>query len=397
MKICLVASKFPPIVGGGETYIYLLATGLAKRGHNVSVVTSDFFKNRPVVSITNVEKNDFSIIKIDNFENFCSGRGNFKQTCQKLYSVLSDLAPDIIHVHNYLPMFLLAQFRGLLKAKVVFSFHNTPNPPYRICGYFENFNLDKYFCQRILKENSFDLLIAGSKYYFDSALELGLSRDKAEIIYLGIDCEFFKPMTRRKRLGARKIYDLPEEALIITLPSRIIRRKGILEAVKATEIIRKKHSKVLLFLPAFFNPFDRNYATEIKDYISKKNLSEQIIFPKKQIDHKNMNNVYAASNLVLAPSYYEGLGLTVLEAMGMGIPVVACRVHGIRESIRSGYNGILVKQKDEVQLARAIEKIFLDKDLRDKIIENGRKTVMSKFNIKQNISRTENVYHRLLG
>ncbi|MDD3679721.1 MAG: glycosyltransferase, partial [Candidatus Shapirobacteria bacterium] len=116
MKICLVASKFPPIVGGGETYIYLLATGLAKRGHNVSVVTSDFFKNRPVVSITNVEKNDFSIIKIDNFENFCSGRGNFKQTCQKLYSVLSDLAPDIIHVHNYLPMFLLAQFRGLLKA-----------------------------------------------------------------------------------------------------------------------------------------------------------------------------------------------------------------------------------------------------------------------------------------
>ncbi|MDD3679579.1 MAG: glycosyltransferase [Candidatus Shapirobacteria bacterium] len=204
-------------------------------------------------------------------------------------------------------------------------------------------------------------------------------------------------MTRRKRLGARKIYDLPEEALIITLPSRIIRRKGILEAVKATEIIRKKHSKVLLFLPAFFNPFDRNYATEIKDYISKKNLSEQIIFPKKQIDHKNMNNVYAASNLVLAPSYYEGLGLTVLEAMGMGIPVVACRVHGIRESIRSGYNGILVKQKDEVQLARAIEKIFLDKDLRDKIIKNGRKTVMSKFNIKQNISRTENVYHRLLG
>lgn len=395
MKICLVASKFPPIVGGGETYVYLLATGLAKRGHQVSVVTSNFSENRPATDIK--EKNGFTIMRVDGFEDFCKGKGDFNQICQKLYSALSSLDLDIIHIHNYLPMFLLTQFRNLLKAKVVFSYHNTPYPPQRICGYFSDFNLDKCFCQQILKGTGFDLLVTGSKHYLSNALKLGIDCHKANLVYLGIDCEFFKPPTEQKRIDARKKYDLSEGAPVITLPSRIIRRKGILEAVKAIEIIREKYPKILLFLPAFFNPSDKKYAAEVKDYISKKKLSEQIIIPTKQIDCKSMDSVYAASDLVLAPSYYEGLGLIVLEAMGMGVPVIACRVSGIKEIIRNGYNGILVKPKDELQLVKAIEKILTNRELCGKMVKNGRKTVMSQFNIKQNVSNTENIYYKLLG
>ncbi len=181
MKIGLLTSKFPPVIGGGETLAHYLAQGLGEKGHDVTVFTSDL---EPKWGKYTKER-FYKIVTIKGLEEFCSGSGNFSQVCSNLFAALVSTDLDILHVYNFLPMFLVSQFRRLLKAKVVFTFHNTPFPPQRIIGYFPNFQLDEMFVKNIMRSKSYDLIITGSKFYQDWSLKLGARHDQAKLIYFG--------------------------------------------------------------------------------------------------------------------------------------------------------------------------------------------------------------------
>lgn len=70
MKIAIVASKFPPIIGGGETYVYLLAKHLTEREHKVEVLTSAF----KGMKLSPEKKFPFQVDYVDGFEDFCVGK-----------------------------------------------------------------------------------------------------------------------------------------------------------------------------------------------------------------------------------------------------------------------------------------------------------------------------------
>lgn len=392
MKIALVASKFPPTVGGGETIVYNQAKELGKRNHRVTVITSK-------LAVTDMNyKSDkfFKIRTVEGFEDLCSGSGNFRKVCESLHDILYRGDFDIIHVHNFLPMFIVSQFSSKLSAKIVFTYHNTPNPPKRITGYFKYYELDEEFAKNIINRNSYDLLLAGSKFYYDWALKLGVNPKKLHLTYFGVDTFKFKPKLAHNKTILRRKLGLPEDKFVITFPSRAIKRKGVMEIVQALSLLKKTGFCPILYMPAFHKPFNSNFAKRVHQNVKRLDLCEQIYIPNVNISYEQMPNVYAASDLIVIPSHYEGLGLVALEAMSVGIPIIGTNVSGINEILKDKYNGILIKPKNAFRLAKAIIDLKGDLKLMKNLSLNGKLNVEDNFSSKKLIVNIENLYKSLL-
>ncbi len=87
----------------------------------------------------------------------------------------------------------------------------------------------------------------------------------------------------------------------------------------------------------------------------------------------------AGIDVLVLPSDAEGFGLVLIEAMAAGVPVIGTDVPGIRDVIRDGENGLLVRPRDPRALADAIERVLSDASLREKLSAGGRASVQERF------------------
>ncbi|MCZ7584033.1 MAG: glycosyltransferase family 4 protein [Deltaproteobacteria bacterium] len=110
----------------------------------------------------------------------------------------------------------------------------------------------------------------------------------------------------------------------------------------------------------------------------------------------DVQELLPAVDVLAVPSHYEGLSLTLCEAMACGIPAVATRVGGNPEVIDHGLNGLLVPPRDPDALADAIVSLFGDDELRRRLGTAARQTIIDRFSIATMVSRYTDLYDELL-
>ena len=88
--------------------------------------------------------------------------------------------------------------------------------------------------------------------------------------------------------------------------------------------------------------------------------------------------------------------MALLEAMAMGIPIVATAVGGVPDIIEDGKNGLLIKAGDPLQLSETIMKIINDKNISNKFSKNGRQIVENKFSIERWVNKITDNYLELI-
>lgn len=110
----------------------------------------------------------------------------------------------------------------------------------------------------------------------------------------------------------------------------------------------------------------------------------------------NMGDWFAAADLLVHPSYSEGLGSVILEAMGAGLPVIGARAGGIPDIIEHGVSGLLIEPGDGDGLAAAIESVRSDAALRDSLA-TGRDKKLQGFLIENTALRYEQLYQQVAG
>lgn len=102
----------------------------------------------------------------------------------------------------------------------------------------------------------------------------------------------------------------------------------------------------------------------------------------------------AKSHVFLLPTYHEGFSLALVEACMLAMPIIATNVGGNPEIIRDHKNGLLVAAKSSDELYEAMESLYSDKDLRDKVSQNARKEYVGKFNFEAVIRNNFISYYR---
>jgi glycosyltransferase involved in cell wall biosynthesis len=132
---------------------------------------------------------------------------------------------------------------------------------------------------------------------------------------------------------------------------------------------------------------------DLETLAARHGIGDRITFAGRRRD---VGEVMQGLDLFVQPSMWEGFGITVLEAMAAGLPVVATRVGGIPEVVRDGVTGLLVPPGDPGALAHACGEVLRDGDLASRLGDAGRIRVESLFPIERLVGETAALYRELL-
>ena len=91
----------------------------------------------------------------------------------------------------------------------------------------------------------------------------------------------------------------------------------------------------------------------------------------------------------------DGIPIVLMEAMACALPVISTAVSGIPELVKDGDTGLIVPDRDAANLAAAIERLILDKDLRRQIGRQARNIILEKFQIQQNVAEMADVFRQV--
>lgn len=358
MKVLIISPKFHPIIGGGETYILNTADRLQQAGISVEVAAEPHNERK-------IKDYNFRVHEINGLND---NNANLLESVSGLHQLLDQLKPDIIHVHGYVPLMLvaLAKPSGI---PLIASVHSTPVWGERIIGAMDSFDTELTFARNVVSFARPRLLTAANKVYADAAERIAKKHSEVIVMPYPIDINHF---SERDGTGMRNSLGVgPKDVLILT-PSRIIERKGIKEAVFALNYLPENY---YLCLPCAVEPLDQPFWDAITSDERYRNVQNRVLIPSKRVLYEDMPLLYAASDVVAMPSYYEGAPVATVEAMAAGKPFVGANSQGINSFIRSGENGLLVPKQNIIRLADAIRSLASNENLKQRLSKQARKDI----------------------
>lgn len=237
-------------------------------------------------------------------------------------------------------------------------------------------------------------LIAISRETKDYAMNVyGYKDRQITIINHGVSSVFAELMTREQISAKRSELYLPKDKLLLTIVGSIEPRKGqniLLQAVARLpkECLDKIH---IVFLGSDKTKDKRNIKW-IKKAIAQTNTANLL----SHFEYQDSKLFYKISDIFILPSWLEGFPLVVLEAMLSGNLCIRSDAEGAFEQIIDGKTGFLFPKGDDAALARILEKIILDDDLRLSIAQNGRNYALSHFTSDIMADNTLKVYREII-
>lgn len=185
---------------------------------------------------------------------------------------------------------------------------------------------------------------------------------------------------------------VPKEKLKILFPARMLKDKGLLELIEAIKLLQSKYEgKIELILAGSCGDANKTALTE--EELKGLLIDGYITWIGNQ---KDVYPVYVDSDIVVLPSYREGLPKSLIEACAVGRPIVTTDVPGCRECVDDGVNGYLVPVRTTKELANAIEKLVNSPEDRKKYGLASRKKAEAEFSIDNVINKTFEIYDVVL-
>ncbi len=177
---------------------------------------------------------------------------------------------------------------------------------------------------------------------------------------------------------------------------RVVINAGQLVGIKGQRYLVRAIPRVLEKVPdaRFFIIGGGPLQTELSALAHSLGLSDRLVLTGFRPD---VGAFYRAADLFVMSSTSEGLGTAVLDAMALGIPVVASRAGGIPEAVADGVNGRLVPPADPEALAAGIIELLTDAEKAERYGQAGRERVLREFSVGSMVARTLAVYEALTG
>ena len=213
---------------------------------------------------------------------------------------------------------------------------------------------------------------------------LDVNPDQIAVVPNGVESEF-RPLSKDIVSQWRSQYSNVDDEICLLNIGSTHQRKNIFTILKVVESIAKQGIPVRLW------KICDDFSREQQQYIQEHNLSEQITFIGK-CDRESLVRFYNAADVLLAPSIYEGFGLTILEAMACGTPVITANVSSLPEV--AGNAAITLAPTDVEGITKAVLRLHQDSGLRACLIQKGLERVKN-FSWNSSVRQTVDVYEQL--
>jgi glycosyltransferase involved in cell wall biosynthesis len=222
-----------------------------------------------------------------------------------------------------------------------------------------------------------DLFLTVSAEEARDARRLGIARHPIAIGN-GRDPAVFRP-NPEARAAVRASLGVPEDRVVVIIVSRLVRHKGHPELLAAMEQVPGAE----LWVVGDRLPSD--HGAEIETALATSSLGSRL---RRLGYREDTAAVLAAADIFALPSHFEGLPMSVIEAMMSGLPVVGTAIRGPREQIVDGETGFLVPRREVPPLAAALKRLAADAGLRAKMGAAGRSRARALFDERRVVSRT---------
>ncbi|MFH0876010.1 MAG: glycosyltransferase family 4 protein [archaeon] len=373
MKIALYLAYTLGSAGGNQRMLLEIASRLDKKGHDITVISGDdppcdmarqYDLNYKPIKYIHGEKLTF----IDNALKFFQPKsGILNNPTAKVIEALSFFwnSKKVIIKEKYDAIILFKSIDALLFKEIKKKCPQTRLYVYIGGPYIMPLHLEKKSVEHL--DYVIGLSYAVSK---DTEKKTGI---KCMTIHSGTDFKIFnKDDSLRKEY--RKKYNLNDKFALMSV-ARLVEWKGIQVAVKALKELVKKNENIKYIIVG-----EGPYEIEIDRLIEELNLKEHVIRIPKHTQQE-LVGLYNGSDIYLQPSIgFEGLGITVVEAMACGLPVIGSRIGGIPEMINDKKNGFLTIPGDVLELVKKIEFFLKDKARIKKFSDEALKIKYSDFN-----------------
>jgi glycosyltransferase involved in cell wall biosynthesis len=381
LRVMLLSASFAPVVGGAESYAMELARGLAARGHELLVAT-DVPRGYEPSDLPPVEDIGFEVRRLSGYLALLEDPSKIRWE-QMAYALMDELAdcaerlrPDVV-VTNSLDTALLGKTIALaLDVPWAAAFHeHSPEDEALARGRLR-------LVYDVLRP---ELVLAGSRFYEARARCWG-PQTAVELIYHGVDADRFHPGVDGHPARAR--YGFGAGELVIVCAGRLKPRKGIGDLLHAFRHVRECEPRARLLIAGSVSSASLRYAHDLERDIDRFGLRD-VVTIDRGVTYDRMPEILAASDLVAQPSWEEGLGLSVLEAMSAGRATVTTDVAGIREIVAGADVALVVPPGEPPRLAQALLALLAAPAERARLGARARAHVERSFSRTRMLDETE--------
>ncbi len=406
MKLAYFVWEYPPrLVGGLGTYGAEITKKFDEMGHDVHVFTMNddhglptnelmgrsIEVHRPIVADAS---NVFPVFVDEELRRWGQGFKFFADILS--YNVLAankyvnDVARkwkgDVIVSHDWLGAMAGMISKQNMKAPFIQHFHSTEYGRSGGGGSSTVRNLEYAAAQQA------DMIITVSYAMREELNTLKFPPEKTRVAWNGVDekkCNMknFKPQRvqeEKEKLGLK-----PDDKIML-FTGRLTWVKGIDSLVRAMPAIIAKEPKAKLVVLGRGEMYE-----EMKALTGTLNITKNVIFINKWVSEEERLGLYAAADLICAPSRYEPFGIVSLEGMAMEKPVLV-GYGGLREAVIEGQHGLYCDPNSPQNIAEQALKILTNPDLAKKYGKNGRKRVEEYFTWDKVAADTIALYETLL-
>ncbi len=372
--VTIVSTYYPPVLGGAETAAAQLAEFLAARGRQVTVVTK---RTEPGVPDDEV-RNGVRVVRV-------SPRG--PRTAWGKWLALPAITFALVRRRHPADVVVCVDFRGVgLGALLARALTGRPVILHAQTDGVLSFAAVRRTLTRAglgrwagtfvrplqLLYNRADAYPCISRDIAAETLAAGVRPERIHYSPNPVNTREFTPALSQQRAELRARLGIAADTRVAIVVGRLSREKGQLDALRAWKLAGVERALLLLVGPDMpDDPWDTGPAA--REFVRREHLESNVMFTGGVAQSK-IPDYLRMADLSIQPSHFEAFGTAAIEAMAVGLPVIASDVGGLKDFVEPGVNGIRVPPRDPEALAVEIARLLRDDALRARLSEGARLT-----------------------
>ncbi len=358
MKIAIFSDTFPPQVNGVATHTDYLARILSEDNNEVWVVTAS--KNVPADPARK-----YKIVLLPSIPALIYKGERFAIPTGKGYRLLKKIKINLIHTHTPFSVGLEAMIAArMLKIPIVGTHHTFYD--FYLKHVWLNYDWMKKLSWKIILfyYNRCDLVLAPSKISMNEFKKGGITKPSGVLPY-AIDTDLFHPIDPIQKEKLKANFGLKSKSIVYM--GRLSYEKSLDVLLKAFALVLKKNPETTLMIIG-----DGPEKNNLKKLIEKLGIGKNIFFAGFLFG-KDLVSATQANDIFVTASKTETFGISVMEGMAAGLPVVAANAKSFTEIISDKTDGLLANPDDPKDMAEKLLLLLDNNDLRKEYSAAARK------------------------